>query len=935
MRGARPADTRVTCFRSRSWYVRPTLGVLFMARTGTAAATAGLRYEWQWMVLSVLDVLDGKAQYVAPEPDAPGGRYEGGMGADFLVLEDGTQVWHVVKYGSRPWTIPRLAREGILRACWENVQDGGRFALDTRVGAPQLADLADAARSADSWTIFRHDYLETGRIQADFERLRDEWKASPEEAYLALKRTRVNEVSAESLADLIKSRLVGIVTGPPGIAEMTLERLVGDSPGRILAEGEVWEYLAAHGITRKAEKPLDARRQGRRAVAGLSSDTPSREDLLGVRGDVETLAELIAAVETRPPLAIALIGDWGTGKSSLMLQVEREIDALAMRSRNYPGMSAFAGNVRQVRFNAWHYSDDQLWAGLISHLFQVLAVPDLSNTDAPVPDAAKVQQDRDELRAKVKAQQEQCDKLDADLTATDRQSRPVGFLAGLDSPWGIARNLVTLIWLGARDVRAGASALVAWLAILGGAYLVWHFIAPWAGTVMAAAGTLAAPVVPALVKLWSWHQKATKFGSDQHARLVARQRAEREELRSLQEQLALVDAAAKLSSFLDDRGAPTAYGSYLGLPGRVRADLEQLAEALTQTRAEWAASGTPAPVPLERIVLYIDDLDRCPPGRVVEVLEAVHLMLTLDLFVVVVAVDARWLIRSLEYHHHDLFSTNMPASNGTAADGDASHLATPVDYLDKIFQIPYVVLPPAPDVIGRYLQALLPATDPSSGEMAVARPGADDDGLPAGAPLSQDQSGRANQDETPRDQANPLIEVEPVGVAGDNAVPIDLRPPGLELSRAEIEFMARLGGLIPTPRAAKRMVNIYRLVRIGIPDEELPAFTGDEKGGPYQAVQVLLAILTGSPTVAGDIFRALLEAPPADSVLSVLQEMRHEPSSREDLSGIENELIKLGAEAGLSLTTADCHCWCPELARFSFHTRDLARSGDKPATHIS
>ena len=78
---------------------------------------------------------------------------------------------------------------------------------------------------------------------------------------------------------------------------------------------------------------------------------------------------------------------------------------------------------------------------------------------------------------------------------------------------------------------------------------------------------------------------------------------------------------------------------------------------LTAARNEWLASGATTPPPLERIVLYIDDLDRCPPRRVVEVLEAVHLMLALELFVVVVAVDARWLIRSLEYHYRELFST--------------------------------------------------------------------------------------------------------------------------------------------------------------------------------------------------------------------------------------------------------------------------------------
>ena len=41
---------------------------------------------------------------------------------------------------------------------------------------------------------------------------------------------------------------------------------------------------------------------------------------------------------------------------------------------------------------------------------------------------------------------------------------------------------------------------------------------------------------------------------------------------------------------------------------------------------------------MQRIVLYVDDLDRCPSDRVVELLEAVHLLLAFALFVVVVGV---------------------------------------------------------------------------------------------------------------------------------------------------------------------------------------------------------------------------------------------------------------------------------------------------------
>lgn len=76
-----------------------------------------------------------------------------------------------------------------------------------------------------------------------------------------------------------------------------------------------------------------------RPLAGVRSDAPSAEDLLRSTADVETLADLIAARETAAPLAVALIGDWGAGKSSLMLQIQRHIDVLAEMSRISPDES--------------------------------------------------------------------------------------------------------------------------------------------------------------------------------------------------------------------------------------------------------------------------------------------------------------------------------------------------------------------------------------------------------------------------------------------------------------------------------------------------------------------------------------------------------------------------------------------------------------------
>lgn len=79
--------------------------------------------------------------------------------------------------------------------------------------------------------------------------------------------------------------------------------------------------------------------------------------------------------------------------------------------------------------------------------------------------------------------------------------------------------------------------------------------------------------------------------------------------------------------------------------------------------------------PFTRIVLMIDDLDRCPSNKVAEVLQAVHLFLNFPLFVVMVCVDERWMSSSLTQE----FGSLVDGVNG----------ATTSDYLEKIFQIPY------------------------------------------------------------------------------------------------------------------------------------------------------------------------------------------------------------------------------------------------------
>ncbi|WP_189265605.1 P-loop NTPase fold protein [Streptomyces fuscichromogenes] len=691
-----------------------------------------------------------------------------------------------------------------------------------------------------------------------------------------------------------------------------------------LVRDRILDFTLRHSDPADDGSGLFTTRVGTRPLAGVHGDGPSAEDRLGVVHDVEVLADLIAAAETRPPLSIALIGNWGAGKSSVMLQIERQVRLLARLSRGRPGRSAFVSSVRQVRFNAWHYSDTNVWTGLITHLFTALAGGDEDETTGPAPDPRQARRDRDTLRAALDQRESSERQLADRLAAADLAMPAAGRFAPLGSPMRSYRVLLTAVRQTVRDLRVGLPVLALWLLLAGGATGVWLWRGALGGLVagVLALAAAAAPARPLLRRLRSAHQDLLGLTERRYGELAAQQRALRAEINGLRERLALVDAAARLGKFLEERADGTAYQPYRGVLGQAHADLLRLGLDLEAARLQWQAGGAVAAPPLERIVLYIDDLDRCPPDRVVEVLQAVHLMLGLDLFVVVVAVDARWLIHSLRHHHNALFQ-HEDASDATGTAPDIGGLATAVDYLDKIFQIPYALNPPPPQTMARYLRSLLP--DPQA--EGAERP--DPDSLPPTEGYEPDTRegtppppGEDALDGTPAAVPGPA----PGAVRGPAPEPADLLPPGLRIGTAEITFMTRLGALLPTPRAAKRLVNLYRLVRIGVPATDLPAFASSSGPAPFQAVQILLAVLAGSPRAAEELFRRLLACQDDDTALADLCTRSAEgPQGFDRLArALPGVLRDLSADQEIPLTVGHYRRWCADLTRYSFHTRGLA-----------
>ena len=71
--------------------------------------------------------------------------------------------------------------------------------------------------------------------------------------------------------------------------------------------------------------------------------------------------------------------------------------------------------------------------------------------------------------------------------------------------------------------------------------------------------------------------------------------------------------------------------------------------------------------------------------------------------------------------------------------------------------------------------------------------------------------------------------------------------------------MKELYPLIPSPRASKRFVNVYRLLRASVEPNREHEFIGDEKWGGHRPVLLLLAILSGYPNEATEILQALVK----------------------------------------------------------------------------
>ncbi len=679
-------------------------------------------------------------------------------------------------------------------------------------------------------------------------------------------------------------------------------------------------------------------------------------DDAGVQAEARAFARLICSRRTSAPLSIGLFGDWGSGKSFFMAKLQGEIEArcaaftrvatalqppvdgaelLALQQR-------WHGRVAQITFNAWHYAEPNLWASLVTRVFDELAdiispSESLEDTRARLlAEASQGKQRREQAKLELRRAEEQLTearsererreaelaKLREELAVVEAVAPPVGAEPGeasaqlsVRNPWAALR--VTLRWIWSRGRWTRVAVIVAALLVVLGAVLAvawWRgwwsrWLSPGVAMMTSGIGVLTG-IASTVFAWWSLVQprimqaraaQAAYLGQrasaerlvdralrellqpNESALLLARRRLDEakvgvdsatmatdqasEQMARARRMLQELEGGRRFYAFIRDRDEGDDYRRHLGLVSMVRDDFMRLEAILDQVEREGPGDGELAP--LSRIVLYIDDLDRCDPARVVEVLQALNLLMAASIFVVVIAADVRWLRRSLALHYDQLLRTPDPP---WFPQEDASS-PTPRAYLERVIQIPFSLRPIDEDGFASIVDAAA---------QAALRPSA----------------------------VTPAVSVTPAQQDADLA-----HDAALALDPAEVAFLQRLYAVVDMPRLRSLLAS-YRLLRVELDAEALASYLAD---GRYRGVLALMAIQLGRPCEASALLRALHRDPaPATTLGPLLLALGRESGS--DLDEARWQALATAVQqAGVADTpVVELAPWAERVRRFSF-----------------
>jgi hypothetical protein len=439
------------------------------------------------------------------------------------------------------------------------------------------------------------------------------------------------------------------------------------------------------------------------------ADTATGEDHLDRAIFARALAGLIAVPSTATPLNIGVYGPWGEGKSSLMLQVQSELDQLREIQKTAKDVQTGSVPCLTMRFNAWTFDhQDAVWAGLVTEVLGVYH-----------REVGWWRQVWSYLA--INAQQRRLESVAALVVL-------VLFAAALAfSGWLLAQRPPTVDPSGTESAGSGAlipspasghSDTPDWLAILLG---------------------------------------ATGLSGCASAFLFARE--------------VLPPLGLRLRRYLQRPG----YTPKLGLQQEIKAEFERRLDTLLGHRQ---VLNDERP---KRLVIFIDDLDRCRPDSVVEVLEALRVFFDDKGVIVVLGLDEEFVSLAIADRYAHIVAKD---------ENSVTRLQFGRSYLEKIIQVPVYLQKPASEAIWTYARRMFASPSDSQTNESAPAPGSERRSHGRRDGTAQLARGRSDSKVRP-------------GAPSFTA---------LELTTQDADSLVALREALPrNPRQLKRIVNVYRL----------------------------------------------------------------------------------------------------------------------------
>jgi peptidoglycan hydrolase-like protein with peptidoglycan-binding domain len=686
-------------------------------------------------------------------------------------------------------------------------------------------------------------------------------------------------------------------------------------------------------------------------LSQVFADSTGREikDQLDFEVDVNALASVIAFREVKPPLAIGLFGNWGSGKSFFMNKLQERIENLQGDEKNI-----FCKKILQINFNSWHYSDANLWASLITKIFDDLnnfgkekpenlnALFQNLNSTKELLNDTKVEKER--IAGEIELLEEQKKVFDKEVEINSRDLKPLNFedifkgvlqdtnvqsdieklkqtypdlntdigeidqnIQKLNTGYERFKESVKIIY-SFRHGKSWIALLVAFLVAvgvilfignteLGKSYLEqYKVLLTLIGTILSQFLLFIQPYTARLENIWSrlislkkttdnLRENAREKYQQQKDLLIQKLNEAQNQAYKLQQKIDLLTveknklendikeilSGKKILKFIEGRVADERYINSLGIISWIRKDFEQLDSLLRQqSELEKLTEDEQVQIrdfQLDRIILYIDDLDRCNEEIVVKVLEAIHLLLAFPLFVVVVGVDPRWMHRALNVHYSKLLAgTSLSEVEGALNMAGTGHPATSFDYLEKIFQIPFALRPMDDTGIKNLIESQFESDSASSNP-----PIQNIDPDPKNEPISTKTPIAIEGKEIVREteKKKQISEIQPQTFTDQKPKQIQIKIETLIISEEEVNFIKDVSSIFgDSPRTVKRYTNIYRIIRTHNNFKSGP----DETILYHKAAIIMLAIITGQSGLAKDILKLIREAKPSDLFEDFLSE---------------------------------------------------------------